>query len=512
MPGYPTSEPGVRKAVRSQKWQYTLGAITAGTATTTTGASTASLVLNKPTLVDNTLLIATIGLTNGTINAAPSGWALIPGSASGSGGAGGTAYVFFVYYKYVTSAAGEASTYTWTLSTTVTKTSGIMVPFYNVHTGTQFDTNGIVQSLATATVASTFNGVHAAVRAGGMLIGGMVTGTDGGTTLTPPSGWTEITEVASVENAIGYKTAAHDFGYAGSGLATYTRADAGTAATAWSIALRVGNAFTWTKPAWARRVRVTTITAGGGGGGGPKNATNANRFGGGGGAGGYRGEFILDGPTLPATLAITVGRAGAGGTAAVANTTTGISGGAVEDCTVTGTGISGVTAIGSSASSGGAGGSTVAGTAGTQSNLLAWTNREIGGNGGAGSASAAGGTSAATGGPSTGGGAGGGFNNSNTAFDPGGAGATNIVATATLTNVGTAGTGDVAGAADPTGTCGGQGGAGGQANGAGNAGNGGNGGFPGGGGGGGGAAVNSTGNAGYGGRGGHGCVTIVAEG
>ena len=80
---------------------------------------------------------------------------------------------------------------------------------------------------------------------------------------------------------------------------------------------------TWTKPAWARRVRVVLISGGSGGGsGGLRGASVAVSGGGGGGPGGFC-ELEFSAADLPATVAVTVGAGGAGG---VAQTTAGADG------------------------------------------------------------------------------------------------------------------------------------------------------------------------------------------
>lgn len=70
----------------------------------------------------------------------------------------------------------------------------------------------------------------------------------------------------------------------------------------------------WTKPYWAKTIRVTCIGGGGGGGNAPATETSGIVTGGGGGGGGTItiGEF--DANTLPSTVSITIGAGGNGST------------------------------------------------------------------------------------------------------------------------------------------------------------------------------------------------------
>ncbi|MDR4308864.1 DUF2793 domain-containing protein, partial [Chelatococcus sambhunathii] len=72
---------------------------------------------------------------------------------------------------------------------------------------------------------------------------------------------------------------------------------------------------TWTKPAWARRVRVVLISGGSGGGSGGLRGTGVAVSGGGGGGPGGFCELEFLAADLPATVAVTVGAGGAGGAA-----------------------------------------------------------------------------------------------------------------------------------------------------------------------------------------------------
>ena len=69
----------------------------------------------------------------------------------------------------------------------------------------------------------------------------------------------------------------------------------------------------WTKPSWAKTIRVTCVGGGGGGGAAPATETSGIVAGGGGGGGGTItiGEFDAD--TLPSTISVTIGAGGNGG-------------------------------------------------------------------------------------------------------------------------------------------------------------------------------------------------------
>jgi hypothetical protein len=85
---------------------------------------------------------------------------------------------------------------------------------------------------------------------------------------------------------------------------------------------------TWTKPTGAKYVVVDVFGGSGGGGSGRRGAAATLRSGGAGGGSGRntRGEFLAS--SLPATVAVTVGAAGAGGAAVTTNDTDGNPGGA----------------------------------------------------------------------------------------------------------------------------------------------------------------------------------------
>jgi hypothetical protein len=75
-------------------------------------AAAQSNTCSKPSgVVDGTLLVAAIDVfdTTPVVPSAPAGWTRVISSASGLDGLG-------VYYRYVTTASGEPSSYTWTSS------------------------------------------------------------------------------------------------------------------------------------------------------------------------------------------------------------------------------------------------------------------------------------------------------------------------------------------------------------------------------------------------------------
>ena len=281
---------------------------------------------------------------------------------------------------------------------------------------------------------------------------------------------------------------------------------AGTAASPQVDAYTTAGTPTWTKPVGAVRCDVIVISAGAGGGSGRRGAAASIRAGGGGGAGGMRvfGQFLAS--DLGATETVTVGTAGAGGTAVTVDSTSGVDGGAGG---LSGFGATGVgrwlTAHGPNGGTGGLAGATTGGGAAAPGGSI----------GAAASATGAAGTTAnnATGKGSSltagAGGSGGGLTAAD-AQSAGGAGGTGPTGTTTAPAGGTAGGG--AGTVGTTTKAGsrlpGTGGAGGGSNLTGAGGAGGAGSAPGGGGGGGGASVNGN-NSGAGGAGADGAVYVV---
>lgn len=75
---------------------------------------------------------------------------------------------------------------------------------------------------------------------------------------------------------------------------------------------------TWTKPVWAKRIRVLLVAGGSGGGSGGLRGPGVAVAGGGGGAPGVVVELELLASELAATVAITIGAGGAGGAAQTA--------------------------------------------------------------------------------------------------------------------------------------------------------------------------------------------------
>jgi hypothetical protein len=82
---------------------------------------------------------------------------------------------------------------------------------------------------------------------------------------------------------------------------------------------------TWTKPAWAKLVRVLAIGGGGGGGSGRRSAAGTAAGGGAGGNPGSFVDFLFNAADLGATETVTIGAGGAGA-AAAANSTNGTQG------------------------------------------------------------------------------------------------------------------------------------------------------------------------------------------
>jgi Protein of unknown function (DUF2793) len=158
---------------------------------------------------------------------------------------------------------------------------------------------------------------------------------------------------------------------------------------------------TWTKPAWARRVRFILMGGGAGGSSGRRGAAASERRGGGGGssAGIIDEEFVA--AELPATLSVDVGAGGSGGAAVAVDTTNGNAGGngltsAIRDGALTVLSASGgLAGTGGQSAAGGAGGSGWVGSFGASNSGgsagsgagaqgLYWSCGRSGGGGGAG--------------------------------------------------------------------------------------------------------------------------------
>jgi hypothetical protein len=255
---------------------------------------------------------------------------------------------------------------------------------------------------------------------------------------------------------------------------------------------------TWSKPSWAKSVRVICQAGGGGGGSGRVSASGTAAAGGGGGGGGGRVTADFLAANLPASVGLTVGAGGNGGAAQATDSTNGNAGGN-----------GGASNFGTYAATqsglGGGGGSTSTGTAGASQS----TGGSAGGAGGTGAGAAAG----ATAGGATGGGAGGGISTAPAAA-AGGSGGTHIMNNGRVGPGGGGAIGAAGGAggsdADPTMPLAGAGGGGGGSALTGAGGAGGAGGAYGAGGGGGGAALNGQGGSGAGGPGKSGICVVIS--
>ena len=268
---------------------------------------------------------------------------------------------------------------------------------------------------------------------------------------------------------------------------------------------------TWTKPAWARRVRFILMGGGAGGSSGRRGAAATERRGGGGGSSAGIVDEELLAAELPATLSVDVGAGGAGGAAIVVDSTNGAAGGngaesVVQDGALTVLSASGgLTGTGGQSAAGGAGGVGWVGSFGTSN-----------GGGSATSGVGAPGAYSTCGRAGGGGGAGGSISTANVASG-GGAGAdgywiggasrkANSVAGGAALTSGTAGN---AKAWQRGAGSGGSGGGAGDAAATIAGGTGGAGGIPGGGGGGGGGSTNTRA-SGAGGAGGRGEVWVIS--
>lgn len=285
----------------------------------------------------------------------------------------------------------------------------------------------------------------------------------------------------------------------------------GANATNVQIYTTVGS-VTWTKPTGAKRVRAIVIAPGGGGGSGRKGAAVTVRCGGGGGGAGGMSTIEIDAGQLAATVNVTLGAAGTGGTSVTVASTSGNPG------TAGGTSYFGPAANPwciANPGTAGAGGTATTGTGGAAvANFFNFLTSNT-------TAGASASTTGLVGVAGTGvrliagsGASGGGISSADVASAGGiGGGVLPQVGATPIFAGGTAGAvGAVGGAGAASATSGDQVGAGGGGGGSSttaNAGAGGIGGADGGGGGGGGAALDAIGNSGAGGAGGAGVIVVV---
>lgn len=269
---------------------------------------------------------------------------------------------------------------------------------------------------------------------------------------------------------------------------------------------------TWTKPAWAGRVRIVSMGGGGGGASGRRGAAATERRGGGGGSGAGIVDEEFPASELPSTLSVAIGAGGTGGAAVTVNDTNGNNGASGGNSTINDGANTIIAAIGGL---GGGGGQSAAGGSGGGG----WAGSVGASNAGGAATAAAGGQGLywSCGRGPGGGGAGGTLSTANVPAAGGVGGQGHIIGGASRQSTpGAAGTagGGAGGAGAAKGWQRGSG-AGGGGGGAGDAagtiagGAGGAGGIPGGGGGGGGGSTNGA-NAGAGGAGGRGEVWIIS--
>ncbi len=194
-----------------------------------TGMSTATtaVTLARPTgAVAGDVLVASITADANPSATAPAGWTtMVNGLSAGSGAR------VFAYYRVV--AAGDAASYTWTLSSAVKWGAGITA-YRGVDT-----TTPLASTVATATDSS-YNGVKldlpsiTTTAAKAMLIGGI--GLDSGTAglISPPTNWTQDWSVGGQAAA-----AAHTIQTTAgaTGIATFTLSSA-RAIAGWRTALK----------------------------------------------------------------------------------------------------------------------------------------------------------------------------------------------------------------------------------------------------------------------------------
>lgn len=168
------------------------GAVTAGAVTSASGATAAtSVTVTRPAgLAEGDVLIAQITADSApTISAAPAGWSTVVAPLSTYGAR------VFVYYKVVGTATEPAS-YTWTLSS-AQKWNAAISSYSGVDGADPFDgaastsvSNTSRSSVAVPSVTTTV--------AGAMVVGGVGVNS-GGTSVTPPTDWTEAVEATGVQ-------------------------------------------------------------------------------------------------------------------------------------------------------------------------------------------------------------------------------------------------------------------------------------------------------------------------
>ena len=125
----------------------------------------------------------------------PAGWAPIVAAPL----AVGTTARAWAYYHVVGNAAAEPASYRWVLSARQ-KWSGLVTAFSGVDNATPFDT---ATSSAVRTTAGTTLAVPGVttVTPGAMLIGGIGL-SNPGTSATPPSGWTVVSDSLSTQRTV----------------------------------------------------------------------------------------------------------------------------------------------------------------------------------------------------------------------------------------------------------------------------------------------------------------------
>lgn len=118
---------------------------------------------------------------------------------------------------------------------------------------------------------------------------------------------------------------------------------------------------TWTKPTFAKQVKVYVLSGGAGGGSGARRDITSGRSGGGGGAGNCYASLMIEASALASTVPVTVGAGGTGGASVSVNDTNGNSG-------VAGGASSFGGYIASNVPTGGGGGTTSSGASGLNEN------------------------------------------------------------------------------------------------------------------------------------------------